>query len=173
MATKELIVRTLFALILGAALSCLMLCTGCNSSKPASKSDSTIIQTRYIDSTTIKVIERDSIVFIDSLRIIDSIDCNENQVYRINRNGDTFIIRIVSGKVHFDANLKGTISRFNSRLSETDRRIDSVDRIKIVKEETKVIDKSGLPFHKLWLWPLYVLALYGLISLLWNRLKLF
>lgn len=110
----------------------------CDKKFHPSTRDSVVIK----DSIVIK--EKDSVVisYHDSTIVTegatgqDSIPCNENTKTKIVRGGDTFIIEVKDGKVHFKYDLKGTISRYSKK---------EVDRSQI-KETTK--DKSKAEFHE-------------------------
>lgn len=176
------IAKILLAIIAIWAFASLFMALGCRSAKQNSlHKDSLVIRDSVREvvkvKEMVKFIEKDSVVFKDSLRIREVFNCNENQVYLVNRSGDEFRIQIKDGKVFLNVDLKGTQSRFNSIISASSKEVDSLLQAnnqlqhRIESSKTTIIEKKKPWYYAPLIYILYLLALYGFISLIFDAVK--
>lgn len=177
------IAKILLAIIAIWAFASLFMALGCRSAKQNSlHKDSLVIRDSVREvvkvKEMVKFIEKDSVVFKDSLRIREVFNCNENQVYLVNRSGDQFTIKIKDGKIYLDVKLTATESRYREIISSKQREADSIYSANFnLKHATASKEVIMLKEKKPWYyyivtWIVVVLAAIGLFSLLEKLIKL-
>ena len=168
------IARILLAIIAIWAFASLFMALGCRSSKQnSSHKDSLVIRDSVREVVKVrevlKVNQKDSVVLKDSLRITEVFNCNENQIYRVNRSGDEFRIQIKDGKVFLDVDLKGTQNRFREIISSKQREADSLYDVNLslrhASNRTEIVQEKKPWYYPILIWIISALALYGLINL--------
>lgn len=118
------------------------------------------------DSTVIKVKTKDSIVVIEEVRGVDSLDATKDSKTTIRRGGDVFKVEVKEGKIYLSYFLQGTINKFNSVIEERDRQIKELkERESTQKTEIlKVIEKEVIPWYVKYMIGYSVLITIGLIG---------
>ena len=179
---RNALVKIWLVIVIGWVLFALFSAIGCRCAKPSiSKSDSLVIRDSFRLVLKIKEVEqvttRDSIRWKDSLNITEVFNCNENQVYRVNRSGDQFTIRIKDGKIYLDVNLMATESRYREIISAKQRESDSLQSANFslthatASKEVVVLKEKKPWYHYTIEWIVIALAVIGAFSLLERVIK--
>ena len=142
----------------------------CDKKFPPSTRDSIVIKDSVVikEKDSVVISYHDSTIITEGISGEDSLPCSENTTTKIVRGGDTFIIKVKDGKVHFKYDLKGTISRFSkkgidrSSVKETTEKSSKAE----VHEKTIVRVQQYIP---LWV---KILAYIGAATILFIIIKL-
>ena len=132
--------------------------------------DSVAIRDSLRIRDSVNIVTKDSIVIKEGISGKDSIPCTENAKTTIKRGGDIFNVWVRNGKVYFDYNLEGTVSRFSKEIKYLKQENLSLRESKSsnIEDKKEVVTKTETYIP----WWVKVLAWIGAAALVWTLVKL-